>query len=379
MTMTTRAGTSFYDAIVAGDAAFQRALADGERALALARELDWRAGEAFALWTLGTLLGHYGQYPRALELTQRASRIAEAIGHTQWQASSQWTLGMLYLDLFAPRQARMALGQALALGRELGSAVWTHHAASALAVAYLGDHEHERAALLLQSVDTAELPLAWSGKVALLWARVSLALNRRDPDAALSLLAEAGLTATEPPAGRNTMRLLYARGEALAAAGYLGEAEQILVQLRDAALQQGARPALWRAHIALGALYHRLRQPDAAQGEYSAAATLIAALGEELPEGELRAGFLRAAAERIPSRYSPTSRRARARRFDGLTAREVEVATLVAQGRSNREIAEALVVGDRTVETHISNIFAKLHVASRHEVAAWARQKGLLA
>lgn len=379
MTMTTRAGTSFFDPVVEDGGAFPRARADGERALELARRLEWRAGESFALWTLGTLLAHYGVFGRALEVTRLGCSIAEEIGHTQWQASSQWTLGMIYLDLLAPRLARAALEQALALGRVTGSAVWTHHAAAALAVACHRGHDHAEAEALLALTVADGVPVAWSGQVALLWARVTVALGRREPDRALALLDEAGLLSEPGTPGRGTMRLLLARGETLAALGRLDEAELVLARLRDAAERQGARAPLWPTYLALGAIAHRQGRPDAAQQAYSAANALVSLLAEELPNPELRAGLLQGALARIPSRYGPSSRRARASQFDGLTTREVEVATLVAQGRSNREIAEALVIGDRTVETHISNIFAKLRVASRQEVAAWAVDKGLVA
>jgi DNA-binding NarL/FixJ family response regulator len=53
------------------------------------------------------------------------------------------------------------------------------------------------------------------------------------------------------------------------------------------------------------------------------------------------------------------------------------VAALIAQGKSNREIATALVVSERTVTTHISNIFSKLGFTSRAQVAAWASQRSL--
>lgn len=59
-----------------------------------------------------------------------------------------------------------------------------------------------------------------------------------------------------------------------------------------------------------------------------------------------------------------------------LTERELEVLRLVAKGRSNKEIAQALKVAERTVEFHVSNILSKLSVASRVEAAVWAKDHG---
>jgi len=71
------------------------------------------------------------------------------------------------------------------------------------------------------------------------------------------------------------------------------------------------------------------------------------------------------------------SRRLAKDKFDGLTEREREVATLIAQGKSNREIAEVMVVGVKTVETYITRILNKLGFDSRVQVATWAVAKGL--
>jgi NarL family two-component system response regulator LiaR len=60
-----------------------------------------------------------------------------------------------------------------------------------------------------------------------------------------------------------------------------------------------------------------------------------------------------------------------------LTEREVEVVRLVARGLSNQEIAEQLVVSERTVRTHISNILSKLHLANRTQAALYALRQGL--
>ncbi len=60
-----------------------------------------------------------------------------------------------------------------------------------------------------------------------------------------------------------------------------------------------------------------------------------------------------------------------------LTERELEVLRLIAQGLSNREIADRLTITERTVCTHVSNILTKLHLASRTQAALYALKEGL--
>jgi len=62
---------------------------------------------------------------------------------------------------------------------------------------------------------------------------------------------------------------------------------------------------------------------------------------------------------------------------DPLTKREIEVLQVVAKGKSNREIAEVLNISETTVRTHVSNILAKLHLASRTEAALYALKEGV--
>jgi two-component system, NarL family, response regulator LiaR len=64
--------------------------------------------------------------------------------------------------------------------------------------------------------------------------------------------------------------------------------------------------------------------------------------------------------------------------FAELTERELEVLLLIAQGRSNAEIAEQLVLSEKTVKGHVSNIFSKLHMADRTQAAVFAWQQGLM-
>ena len=63
--------------------------------------------------------------------------------------------------------------------------------------------------------------------------------------------------------------------------------------------------------------------------------------------------------------------------LEELTERETEVLKLVAQGMSNREIADQLVISEATVRTHVSSLLAKLHLASRTQAALFALREGL--
>jgi DNA-binding NarL/FixJ family response regulator len=63
---------------------------------------------------------------------------------------------------------------------------------------------------------------------------------------------------------------------------------------------------------------------------------------------------------------------------DGLTRREAEVLGLVGSGRTNREIAEALVLSVKTVERHLANVYAKIGARNRAEATAYALRHGLV-
>jgi non-specific serine/threonine protein kinase len=74
---------------------------------------------------------------------------------------------------------------------------------------------------------------------------------------------------------------------------------------------------------------------------------------------------------------APPVRPARAPRPGGLSPREIEVTGLIAQGHTNRTIAETLMIAEWTVDTHVRHILAKLGFRSRAQVAAWATEHGL--
>ena len=96
-----------------------------------------------------------------------------------------------------------------------------------------------------------------------------------------------------------------------------------------------------------------------------AAAIRAVAAGHVLLGPEIAAELLRPA----PADAAPNAE-------PQLTAREREVLELIARGRSNREIARALTVSEKTVKTHVSNILMKLGVADRTQAALWAVRHG---
>ncbi|GAA1153203.1 DNA-binding NarL/FixJ family response regulator [Kitasatospora gansuensis] len=82
-------------------------------------------------------------------------------------------------------------------------------------------------------------------------------------------------------------------------------------------------------------------------------------------------------AARITTLLAGTKLREAGQLFPSLTAREAEVLNLVARGLDNRRIARELVVAEKTVRNHVTHIFEKLHVATRAEAVARARDMGL--
>jgi predicted ATPase/DNA-binding CsgD family transcriptional regulator len=75
---------------------------------------------------------------------------------------------------------------------------------------------------------------------------------------------------------------------------------------------------------------------------------------------------------------SPSDKRVLASRSDRLTSREVEVLRLVAQGLTNAQVAEQLVISPRTVDAHLRSIYSKLDIPSRHAALHYARQHHLI-
>ena len=229
----------------------------------------------------------------------------------------------------------------------------------------------------------------------------------RDPQPGLALLRagqghpetgaaslRAALLVTSNPLAR--ARLRAAQAEILLLAGDLGVAEEAVEELgrvaeshaspgfaaaaahwRGALLLAEQRPTeavpwlhdacrAWRelqvpydcarVRVLLAEAYRRLGDGDGAELEQAAAAKVFGRLGA------------------APDAAAVALQRGTALRPGGLTDRELQVLAHLAAGRSNREIAGALVISAKTVARHLSNIFTKLGVGTRTAAAAWAYQ-----
>ncbi|MDQ1603988.1 MAG: hypothetical protein QOE01_1833, partial [Actinomycetota bacterium] len=123
-----------------------------------------------------------------------------------------------------------------------------------------------------------------------------------------------------------------------------------------------------RSQVRLGAVLRAARRTTEADPVLAAASAVARRLRAEPLLRELRTLGATSSAPADASRQG-----------NSLTAREMEVLTLVAQGLSNREVAGQLFISAKTVSVHVSNILAKLGAAGRTEAVALARTRGLLA
>jgi DNA-binding NarL/FixJ family response regulator len=153
---------------------------------------------------------------------------------------------------------------------------------------------------------------------------------------------------------------------------------QALEQAKQGAMLAEALPLLWQIHAQLGWLFKDLKDTVQSESEIQSARQIIQTLEANIQDEHLQSEFTTRAFGYLPKDKSLTKRQSEAEKFGGLTTREREVTRYLSQGKSNREIAEILVLSERTVENHVANILNKLGFDSRSQAAVWAVEKGLM-
>jgi DNA-binding NarL/FixJ family response regulator len=296
------------DAIAAGEEGLERARLDGN-----SRMLLW------AHCTLAAARLAAGDVPAALDHAGEAARL-DIPADFHAAAQPGWCLGVALTAAGNPEPGREQMLQAFG-GPDLTRVLPADRPAAAadLAEAQVtaGDLTAAEEALTCGEVAGARSGSAHAAAVTGI-ARSAVLLARDRPGEAATAAAEAHAAAVDAPLTAARARL--AEGRALAAAGRRRAALDALIDAEAAFDEYGALRRRSQAARELRRLGHRVLRPAAA---------------------------------------TP----------DGLTAREREIADLIAAGRTNREVAGQLVLSTRTIEAHVRNIYAKLGVRSRVELA----------
>ncbi len=361
-----------------GNVSLAELTAQSDEALQVARSFNWYQGEALALQQGAIPLAQAGQYRRALERLELAQSLEEEMRNRELKIRFELILGEVFSGLLALSEARRHLETSLAMAQEIGSGIFMLSATARLASVCVLQKDLARAKELLDGLNTAEKQAlaperrSWSG-------RAELELAQGNAQGALEIIDRLiDTTANLPQYGRYAVpRLSRLRGEALTALGRLPEAEAELQGTLPVAIAQGQRPILWRLHLDLCKVYRALGRREDGERELASARAAIEELANDIPEGALRDNFTRQTLGMLPAAHVPTPRQATKQSFGGLTAREREIASLIAHGKSNREIADELIISENTAERHVANILAKLSLNSRTQIAVWAVEKGL--
>jgi DNA-binding CsgD family transcriptional regulator/tetratricopeptide (TPR) repeat protein len=302
----------------------------------------------WVLMRLGQVELLAGNWDAAAELLESAHELAIETGQRPLETMTRCALALLYAQQGRAEAARAAAAEGLAVSRPLGDGIGTAFGLWALGTLELSLGNAEAAARHLGELarETADSGIVDPGALRWLGDLIEALVELGRVAEAEELTAAIEARGTE--LGRASALAMGARGRALLA-GDPGAA------LTAAELYEALPFERARALLTAGSLHRRARQRRAAREALEEARAQFAALGarvwQERAEAELRS-----IGGRAPSP-------------DGLTPSERRVAELVAEGQTNREVAAALFLSERTVESHLSNAYRKLGVRSRTELA----------
>jgi DNA-binding CsgD family transcriptional regulator len=314
-----------------------------------------------------------------LDLAQTALAIAEEIQHPEWIGAARWAMGHVYHEIYAVSDAQQQLETAFVLARASSSVLYLQDIAASLALTYISQEKYEEAETMLAGIlATSDSRETWGQRLCRC-AEAELALATGKPPRALEIVDRLIASAANVGAddSRAIPRLTFIRGLALKELNQLDAAEIEFQAASEKAAAEGRLNLLRRIQRELGLLYLGQKRSDAAEREFTSSRAIVHQLASTIEDQSLRERFVNRALDSIPTPPIPSPRQIAKLEYNGLTEREREVAALISLGKSNREIAEELVVSERTAATHVSNILNKLSFSSRAQIAAWAVDNGL--
>jgi predicted ATPase/DNA-binding CsgD family transcriptional regulator len=325
----------------------------GERALACGPTSD--TVRAYALGHIGLLMSAIGDELHAIDLCEESLALARQAGAGFLVAQNLTALGLAKEDLGRFDEARAHHEEALRIYRAVNAEIWPPYALNALGLVAYEQGDIDRAAAHFEGA-LAEFRATGNsyGEGIVLTNLAKVARARGEYARAASLFAE-------------SLALRWEHEDKLGIAGCLRGLASVAAQVRQwerAARLFGAAEAL-REAVGASEPRHHVRYDQTV-------ARVRSGLGEAAFSAAWAAGRALSLADAVTEAMSldiPTSAPEADTPSDrhGLTPRELEVLRLLRRGLSNREISERLYVSERTAQTHVGNILAKLGVHTRAE------------
>jgi predicted ATPase/class 3 adenylate cyclase/DNA-binding CsgD family transcriptional regulator len=354
---------------------FGVAITLSEESLALYREVGDKEGIALSLGNLAELVAFKGDHARAISLSEESLALLRALGDRVLIAYGLSCLAVHFIvsqgDLAT---GRALLEESLALCREMGDKEVTAMALGLLAQVFLMQGDAIKAHSLLE--EGIMLGRGIGGRVT---ARMLIVLGRvasiEGDRAAAETLYEESLTFAWkidleelfPPYLEGLADMVATRGDPARAARLWGLAEAqraamgVPISLVERASYEHAVTAA-RAQLGEKAFTKALAEGRTMTSEQALAALGPVTLPRSLPT--------------VPSSTPPA--KPAATYPDSLTTREVEVLRLLAQGLTDVQIAEQLVISPRTVNNHLTSIYSKIKVSSRSAATRYAIEHHLI-
>ena len=302
------------------------------------------------------LLGRLEAAEEAAALVEQTARLTHHDQAVQW---ALWVRAWVLLELGRVPEALAAATESVAVAERLDDSALAIVARTVLGAALLADGQPAPAATLLAAYDLdPSWVCRWSPRlVEALLATGDRVAAARAAERAGQLAAASGLFGVTAAAHRSAALVALAEGE-------LARALQHAETSIEAADRIGAAHDSARAHLLAGRAHpegdpvgvrhlteaHRLAQTCGARRTAEEAVRELRRRGHRIGRGGARA----------PGQVGVAS----------LSPRELEIAALVAQGRTNRDIAGRLFLSEKTIESHLSKAFSKLGVSSRAALAA---------